>query len=749
MNVPRQKRGRGRKTVDRRVGKTTQAGAIASAIAVTVGWGWMALMLAVSLVPLPEALRGDAKPEQTSVVVDAEGGTLAWLPGGEQRLSWPVELEKMGEWLPEVAVALEDHRFAGHRGVDPVSLAGAVRRNVAAGKIVSGASTVSQQLIKLAVGPQRAGLAGKNLRSPGGDENSSGCWSKQQILTQYLNRSVYGNRIVGPEAAARVYFGKKCSDLSLAEAVFLAGLPQAPTRFNPWSRPDSARARYLRCLDRLVAVNFLTKEEADRCSDFPPLVRNEMAAVKAPHFVDYVRQLSVSDGKESAAVLRTTLDPVLQRQAEEILRQHLRSLPRRDVQHGAVVVIDNRSGAVRAMVGSPDYDGGEGQNNGALIYRSCGSTLKPFLYLKAIADGKLTAASLLPDTATATRGVYADYSPENYDSHHWGPVRVRVALASSLNVPAVMALSKVGAREMYTTLEDWGFRFRRKFDDYGAGMILGNAEIRLIDLAAGFAALARGGTRVPPAFLRGDSDEIGNRSGVRFLADPQAVAIVTDILCDNEARRRTFGGRSPLATEERCAVKTGTSSGFRDTWTVGFSADHTVGVWVGNFDGRPMQEISSINGAAPVWRAVMDLLLENDAAVPRAQQIAGGRLVERKVCQLTGLQPGDQSPAVVSEFFLPGTEPQSDAASMLRDVDDELRLVLPVEYAAWCASDDNRMGAIVDPDAALRIIHPAPGAVFFSRSTTAARAAGDPLAGFGGRWCRGARMANRWRSRSA
>ena len=220
--------------------------------------------------------------------------------------------------------------------------------------------------------------------------------------------------------------------------------------------------------------------------------------------------------------------------------------------------------------------------------RSSGSTLKPFLYLRAIDERQVTAATILPDTPDAVRAEYIDYDPVNYDKRFWGPVRLREALANSLNVPAVVTLSRVGARKTFLTLEDYGFKFARPFSESGAGLILGNAEIRLLDLTAAFTVFAGDGLAVQPRLLASEPPRH------RFLAAPEAVAIVADILADNGARQKTFGPFSPLAFENhRIPCKTGTSSGFRDAWTVGVTREHAVGVWMGNLDGRAMEEIAA------------------------------------------------------------------------------------------------------------------------------------------------------------
>lgn len=674
-------------------------------------------------------------PSATVTLLDARGEPLAELADAEARSRHPVALGEMGADLPRLTVALEDRRFQAHRGVDFRALLAAGARDVRAGRIVSGASTITEQLVKLSSlpGSRRRTFLGKAR------EAIAACklervWTKDQILARYLNASSYGNRLTGPEAAARVYFQKPAHALTLAESVYLAGLPQAPTRLDPWRHPAAAEYKYQRSVRRLARLGVISVDNARALAETPPKPGRWLPARRAPHFVDAVKaRMRNADhaarNSENPASrvqppaptpLRTTLDPELQTVAEALVRRHLRALVAGDgagerVQ-AAVVVLENNTGAVRALVGSGDYsDPREGQVNGALRARSAGSTLKPFIYLNAFDRRLLTAASILPDTAEAVRAIYADYDPQNYTPRHHGPVRARVALGSSLNVPAVVTLGRVGARQGFYELRRWGFCFNQPFDDLGAGFVLGNADIRLLDLAAAFAGLARGGVAAPPRFFPNE------HAPEERIASPEAAAIVTDILCDPAARRATFGAGSPLDFPDgaRVAVKTGTSSGFRDKWCVGFNARHTVAVWSGRFSGGPLEESVAIHAAAPLWHELMEYLLSErkDPMVP--DPLVGERLVLQEICPLTGLLPapeaGSPQPSV-RELFLSGTAPTESAATHFARVrpDEPPRLRLPAEYAAWCRSPQNSLGAVADPepDKPLAILSPPDGAAF-------------------------------------
>jgi penicillin-binding protein 1C len=644
-------------------------------------------MAIICWLPIPAELQ---KPTVgTLTLLDSRGRQIAEIASPEARTQFPITLEKMGPWLPRVTVALEDRRFYEHRGIDWHAIAAACTRNLRSHHLLSGASTVTQQLVKLATGRGRRSWS-KKLYEAVIAWKLEHRWSKERILAEYLNRSSYGNRRIGPEAAARAYFDKPARDLTLSEAIFLSGLPQAPTRFNPWRHPEQANRKYSRSLARLVELRVITRDQQSLLASPPKIAHIEPLRL-APHFVDAV--IARNSGLRGTAT--TTLDLDLQTTIERLVHSHLSALNRHDIRQAAVVVVENATGAIRAMVGSENY--AASQINGATEPRSCGSTLKPFVYLDAIDKKLLTAASLLPDTPDAIRGEYADYDPQNYNHHYLGPMRLREALGCSLNVPAVFALSRLGARPAFYQLQKWGFDFPQGLADYGAGFVLGNAETRLVDLAAAYAGLARGGTAMRAKFLAGE------HQAVTRIASREATAIVIDILCDNDARQKSFGPRSPLALEQRIAAKTGTSSGFRDTWTVGFDKEHTVAVWAGNFDGRPMRDTFAVCAATPLWAAVIQELLRRDHPLDPPEE--NERLVRRKVCKATGLLPSRFSPATLNELFLAGTEPREDSADYFSG---DGKLLLPDAYSRWCVSRDNTIGAHVRSD--FRITSPPPNA---------------------------------------
>jgi penicillin-binding protein 1C len=660
-------------------------------LAVAAIAGWLALEYTIAQAQIPAVTPTPATP----VFLDIRNREISRPGTADVRDQRPVALGDMGRWLPIATVGIEDHRFWRHRGVDWAATTGAALRNIRNLRVVSGASTITQQTVKLLNTRSRRsyGVKAREAFSALALERQ---WSKRRILETYLNRIDYGNRRFGVEAAAQAYFGKPAAALSLAESIYMAGLPQSPTRLNPWTRPENALQRYRLNVTRLAQAGLLPPGiRAEHLLASPPRVERHDPPALAPHFV----ALAQARATGRSGGIHTTLDLDLQHVAETFLREHLRNGSSLGIGDAAIVVIDNATGEIRALASA-----GRAEHlsiDAATVPRSSGSTLKPFIYLAAIEKHLITAATLLPDTLQAIPDTYADYDPQNYSHRAHGPVRARNALGNSLNVPAVIVASRLGARDAFNSLRQWGFQFARSFDDYGAGFILGNADIRLVDLAAAYAGLARGGVAWSARTLASESFESAR------LASPDGCAIVTDILCDNEARRLSFGTNSPLDLGTRIAVKTGTSSGFRDRWCVGFDREHTVAVWAGNLDGKSLGETLAVRAAAPLWASMMRHLLahgDNPLTAP------AGRLAPLVIAAETGLlpRPGE---ATVKEWFLPGTEPTRAAETMYASIDGRETLVLPTEYSAWCASPENRLGAIARSDK-FDIVFPRDGAVF-------------------------------------
>jgi penicillin-binding protein 1C len=425
------------------------------------------------------------------------------------------------------------------------------------------------------------------------------------ILQYYVNRVAMGGNLYGVEAAARTYFGIPASDLDLAQGALLAGIPNDPVGLDPATHWNAARARQRYVLDRMVRDGVITRSQAQ-------VAERENIHVLA-HHEDLLaaQQLLFALASSSASNrIRTTIDLPLQRYVQAQAQDVVEALADRNVTQASALVIDNRTGGVLAYLGSLDYfnDAYQGRNDGVRALRQPGSTLKPFLYEFALERGAIRPDTVLADVPTsyAIPGGEA-YSPEDYSRNFAGPVSVRTALANSLNVPAVRVLSSVGVPSFLDRLRELGFtRLRRSPDYYGLGLTLGAGEVTLWDLARAYVTLAREGNAIA---LRTELS-VPPDSGMQIM-DRSTAQLITDILADRYARARAFGIGSVIDMPFPVAVKTGTSSGYRDTWTVGYTREYTVAVWVGNFNGAPMQRIAGVTGAAPLWNRIMLHLYEH------------------------------------------------------------------------------------------------------------------------------------------
>jgi penicillin-binding protein 1C len=551
---------------------------------------WFALPFAV---PLPEDLL--KHPDASPVLLDRHGEPITRLTLPDFTRRQPVALDELPPDFIACTLAAEDKRFFSHGGFDFLAASRATRDLLSRGRVVSGASTITQQLVKISRPPVKRALAVK-VSELIGARRLEMTWSKQEILTAYLNRLDYGNLRRGPKEAARFYFQKPLSDLSLAECALLAGLPQAPSRLNPLKRPQSAIARRNVVLGRLAEQSIY---EASRISsaiseplNLRPLIEHEAApwlAEKVPV------ELAGSD-------VRTTLDLKLQHDVESIVREELNALRGSNLHHAAVVVIDNASGEILALVSSGNWnDPRGGQINGALAPRSPGSTLKPFTYLLSFQNGGKFPGSMLADIPTRFRTLEGLNLPENYDRTYRGPVSIRTALACSLNIPAIRELNELGGPEpLHHLLTNLGLTtLGDKPEQHGLGLTIGNAPVRLLELTNAYATLARGGLQLPASLF--PHEPILPH---RVFGESEAW-LIADILSDADARAPSFGRRGPLELPFRCAVKTGTSSDFHDNWCLGFTREFTVGVWAGNFDQTPLKGLSGVAGAGPIFHRTM------------------------------------------------------------------------------------------------------------------------------------------------
>jgi penicillin-binding protein 1C len=645
--------------------------------------GVAALAVWVRCGRIDEALLAGVDTPST-VVVDRQGRVLyeALSPDGTR--VQPLTADNVPPALEAATLAAEDRRFYSHPGVDPVSLVRAARHNLMEGHIVEGGSTITQQAAKLLI-QRREGVRPRGLRAKLREMvlalRLEHRFRKREVLALYLNVASYGNQIAGAGRASRVYFGVDPSMLTAAQAAFLAALPQRPTAFNPWKGLASARARQQTVLRRMAAAGALDHGRLLEAQAEQIVLRPRSWAFGAPHFVEMARAAA---GEAPPGRIVTTLDLDLQRQVEEIIEHERPSLEAHGAANVAVVVLDNQSAGWLAWEGSGRYGDPDhgGAINGPLVPRQPGSALKPFTYALAFEQG-WTPASVLPDIPshfpTAEAGVL--YSPRNYDGRYRGPLLARLALAGSENVPAVALASDVGVTTLLRFLGRAGMTtFGRTASYYGLGVTLGDAEVRLDELVAAYASFARGGVWKKPTMIL-DRDAEGEE---RRLTGPRTAFWITDILSDPEARAYTFGRGSDLEFPFPVAAKTGTSQAYHDNWTIGYTRDVTVGVWVGNFDRTPLRDSTGVTGAGPIFHAVM-LAAAKDRGSDTAREILppAADLREETICALSGKRANAWCPTRVKEWVKAGAE--SLPCDWHHQSDDGLLTIYPAEYRAWAA----------------------------------------------------------------
>jgi penicillin-binding protein 1C len=646
----------------------------------------LASALAFVLTPLPPGLL-DRSAFASLRILDRTGGVLREVASHDGRnLALPTD-EPLPPRVAEAFIAAEDRRFGLHPGVDVLAVARAMRDNLRAGRVVSGASTLTQQLARQLV-PRERSFIGKAQEALWALRLSAHL-PKEAILRAYLDRVALGRDLLGVEAAAHTYFGRPARALSLGQAALLAGLARAPTSGDPALFPEAARRRMKLVLAALVRSGAVSSEEARVATEAPWDLVPSSHPFGAPHLVSDMLQRRAALGLGGAAEVVTTIDAGLQRAVEEALRAELASDGR--IGQAAALVVDNATGQVLAYAGSADFQDveHEGQNDGVRALRQPGSALKPFVYGLALSSG-WTPASLLNDVEWHLSTPGGDYVPRNYDRHVHGPVRLRAALANSYNVPAVRVADALGEERVLGLLRAAGFdSLTLDAAHYGVGLVLGNGDVSLWELARAYRGLARGGLLGPLVAVLSATDAEGVALSVpremvprRFLPK-DAVALLTDILSDEVARAPAFGLDNALRLPFPVAAKTGTSRAYVDNWTVGFTAERTVAVWAGNFDGVPMHKVSGISGAGPIFAHVLGLAMRG--IHPRAL-VDRSRFEHVRVCALSGLRAGAHCPSAVEEVFLPGTAPQEDCR-MHREsgVGPERRPVLDVgpDFYAW------------------------------------------------------------------
>lgn len=650
-------------------------------------------LLALRTLPLSSNLLA---PRQGVEIRDRHGVVIVARPDAEGLRAR--EVMRVPADLEAVVLAAEDHRFHTHLGIDPRGVARAAWTNLRARRVRQGGSTVTQQLARALV-PRSPGLLGK-LDEAVLALRLEGHLDKDAILRMYLSRAWYGNGAVGAEEAARVYFDRPLASLSLAQSATLAAIPRRPLDLDPYRAPRRVRAARDGVLARARALGWISAErEAIAVAEPLALARGDLPT-EAPHFVRRVLEGAHAPG----AVVVTTLDLDLQRRVERVVAEEVARLGARGVSQGAVVVLDTSTRDVLAYVGSAGWTTEQGQVDGVRALRSPGSALKPFLYALALEQPGATLADVVPDLPGTWTTAHGNWRPQNYEAGSGGPVRLREALARSLNLPAIRLAERVGVGNLLHRLRSLGVESMT--DDpshYGLALVVGSGEARLDQLTAAYAALGDRG-RFAPARWRLDLPPAAPRQVIA----PEAAFLVADALDDPGARMISFGRDSDLEPAFPWSTKTGTSTAWRDNWTFGTNDAITVGVWVGNFDGRPMGEVGGVTGAAPIARRVAELAMEQrraSAPLPPAASAPRGALVRGKVCPLSGARATSRCDGGLLEWLPSNVTREPCAWHTDHGVE------LPAEYASWAAANSARVSSV--PGGAPRVQYPPDRSAFW------------------------------------
>ena len=659
--------------------------------------------------PSAQELTVRANTFESTKIYDRNGVLLyeVFDPTGGRRTV--VRLERIPLQVRQALIATEDPTFYENPGFNILSILRAFWQNLRQGDIVSGASTITQQLVKnLYLSPEvsfqrkikEAILATEITRR----------FSKDQILEIYLNRVYYGNMAYGIGTAAEVYFNKTVDELTLAEGALLVGIQQGPALYDPYINLGGAKMRQGVVLDLMVKRGYLTRDEARKAQTEELHFAPRRIEMKAPHFVVYVReQLEAQYGTElvdrGGLRVYTTLDMKLQEEAERIVRAKIAEVQEFDASNAALVALNPQDGQILAMVGSADFYNNDidGQVNVCLSLRQPGSSIKPINYAAAFERG-WTASTFIMDIRTEfPDGANPPYVPKNFDDKEHGPVLVRGALARSLNIPAVKTLQFVTLSGMLEMAHRLGVQSLNR-PDYGLSLTLGGGDVTMLELAAAYCAFANGGHRVKPVPILRVEDSRGRRIAEASLApgpqvlDPRHAFLLTSILSDKEARLPTYGPNNALELSRPAAAKTGTTDDYRDAWTIGYTPDLVTGVWVGNSSGKPMKRIYGGRAAAPIWHDFMEEALQG---TPAHEFLMPDGMESAEICPVSGKLRGDKCPPAVKEIFVAGTAP-----TLPCDIHTDVRLcsvsgkragefcpsnivytqyneVYPVEYRAW------------------------------------------------------------------
>lgn len=594
----------------------------------------------------------------------------------------PVEIGKVPQYLKQATIAIEDKDFYKHKGFDIKGWLRIIYYAVRYHRLIGG-STLTQQLVKNVLLTNERTISRK-IREFILALQIESRYSKDQILQMYLNESPYGGATAGVEEAAATYFGKSVSDLNLVESAILAGIPQNPPYYSPFGHePKAYIDRAKQVLRRMREDDYITQEVEKESLALLPEIKFKKTAgtIKAPHFVMYVKKILIEKYgekmvEEGGLRVITTLDLDFQDAAQATLAAEIAKVEKVHITNGAAIVMEPSTGEILAMIGSKRYDDPnyDGQVNVTTSLRQPGSAIKPITYLTALKKG-YPLSTLLVDVKTGfPNGDKPDYEPENYNRKESGPVQLRYALGNSLNIPAVKLLAMVGLESMMKTAYEMGVTTleptAENLKKFGLSVTLGGGEVRLLELTAAYSAFANGGLKVEPTAILKITDSQGNLLSEnddrlkKPVISPEQAFLISHVLADNKARILTFGENNALVIPNReIAVKTGTTNDKKDNWTIGWTPQVMVGVWVGNNDNTAMKEVASgVSGASPIWRKIIMMALEDKPAI-EFETPSG--VLTADVDVVSGYRAHDGYPSRM-EYFIKGTEPQGEDPAHLK-----------------------------------------------------------------------------------
>lgn len=599
----------------------------------------------------------------SSKIYDRNGELLYTMYDDENRTLVP--LSKMSPNVIQATVAIEDRDFFEHHGFSLKGISRAVIENFQ-GKPIQGGSTITQQLVKNRLLSSEKSYKRK-LRELLLALLVERSFTKEQILEMYLNTVAFGGSTYGIEEAAQRYFGKSAQDLNLAESALLAGLPAAPSAYSPFGpNPEYAKARQLEVLRRMEEDAFISPEQMQVAMNEPLALINDETEIKAPHFVMYIRQILADKYGEDALYTQglkvtTSLDLGVQEKAQQIVTDEINTLKRLRITNGAALVTNPTTGEILAMVGSINYFDleNDGQVNVTLRPRQPGSSIKPLTYSMALESGMTMSSPIIDSPVSYSFPGSPPYAPKNYDGKFHGTVTLKTALANSYNIPAVKMLANVGINNFIDRAQKMGISTWDDRSRFGLSLALGSGEVKMIDLATVYGVFANKGYRVDPnpileitnakgeVVYRNECAKDSLKCSKSLILDEKIAYVVSNILSDNKARTPAFGALSTLfIPNQEVAVKTGTTNSMRDNWTIGYTSDRLVAVWVGNNDNQPMSYVASgITGASPIWNKIMRTQLSDEQ--PHLFELPAGMV---KTAGCNGLSSGD--------VYIAGTEPK-------------------------------------------------------------------------------------------